>query len=302
MQLQAHQDFYCSALLTALINLQASGHCGATVVRQWSGSQSASAAAVDAPAATVQPQLAPNQSLYDAADPRLREAAQVLQRALGADSVQEEEALWTEIIERYGGLDANWVPDLVGRAWGNRGNARSRQGKLQEALSDYNRSIQLCPWGVVLEALGRFEEAIQDYRAVLAAAPNDPAAWNNLGNATAGAGRWGEAVGYYDKAAKLSPQFSFAQANRALALYQAGDDGQAIREMRSLLRKYPNFPDMRAALAAALWDSGEEAKAEGEWQRVDDPRYRDREWLRVTRRWPPRLVGGMEALLDLRGA
>ena len=43
--------------------------------------------------------------------------------------------------------------------------------------------------GVVLEALGRFEEAIQDYRAVLAAAPNDPAAWNNLGNATAGAPR-----------------------------------------------------------------------------------------------------------------
>ena len=46
---------------------------------------------------------------------------------------------------------------------------------------------------MVLEALGRFEEAIQDYRAVLAAAPNDPAAWNNLGNATAGAPRlaWG---------------------------------------------------------------------------------------------------------------
>ncbi len=44
--------------------------------------------------------------------------------------------------------------------------------------------------------------------------------------------------------------------------------------LRSLLRKYPNFPDMRAALAAALWGVGEEAKAESEWQRVDDPRYR----------------------------
>lgn len=31
--------------------------------------------------------------------------------------------------------------------------------------------------GVVLEALGRFEEAAQDYRAVLAVAPEDPAAW-----------------------------------------------------------------------------------------------------------------------------
>lgn len=40
--------------------------------------------------------------------------------------------------------------------------------------------------GVVLEAMGRFDEAVADYRAVLAAAPNDPAAWNNLGNATGG--------------------------------------------------------------------------------------------------------------------
>ena len=38
------------------------------------------------------------------------------------------------------------MPDVVGRAWGNRGNARSRQGKLQEALADYNEAIRICPW------------------------------------------------------------------------------------------------------------------------------------------------------------
>ena len=32
----------------------------------------------------------------------------------------------------------------------------------------------------------RWEEAVRDYRAVLEVAPEDPAAWNNLGNATAG--------------------------------------------------------------------------------------------------------------------
>lgn len=31
-----------------------------------------------------------------------------------------------------------------------------------------------------MEALDRFDEAIADYKAVLAAAPNDPAAYNNL--------------------------------------------------------------------------------------------------------------------------
>lgn len=43
--------------------------------------------------------------------------------------------------------------------------------------------------GVVLEAQGKWDEAVKDYRAVLAAAPNDPSAWNNLGNASAGLGK-----------------------------------------------------------------------------------------------------------------
>jgi hypothetical protein len=41
--------------------------------------------------------------------------------------VEREEAIWTQIIEKYGSMDKPWVPDVVGRAWGNRGNARSRQ-------------------------------------------------------------------------------------------------------------------------------------------------------------------------------
>jgi uncharacterized tellurite resistance protein B-like protein len=63
----------------------------------------------------IRPELAPDQSRYDASDPRLREAAQLLQQALAAGDVREEEALWTRIINEYGSLDADWVPDLVGR-------------------------------------------------------------------------------------------------------------------------------------------------------------------------------------------
>lgn len=69
----------------------------------------------------------------------------------------------------------------------------------------------------------------------------------------------------------------------------------------ALLRRYPEFPDARAALAAALWEAGLQAEAEQEWGRVNDPRYRDRSWLRGERRWPPRLAAALEALLDIRG-
>lgn len=36
----------------------------------------------------------------------------------------------------------------MGRAYGNRGNARSRQGKMEEALADFGEAISLCPWSV----------------------------------------------------------------------------------------------------------------------------------------------------------
>ena len=153
---------------------------------------------------------------------------------------------------------------------------------------------------MVLEALGRFEEAQADYRAVLAVSPDDPAAWNNLGNATAGAGDWAAAEECYGRAAALAPQFSFAFANRALAQYQLGRDAAALRELRALLRRYPEFGDVRAALAAALWGAGLQAQAEGEWARVDDARYRDLTWVKSKRRWPPRLAADLEAFLGIK--
>ena len=69
---------------------------------------------------------------------------------------------------------------------------------------------------------------------------------------------------------------------------------------RTLLRRYPDFTDPRAALAAAEWELGQIERAEGDWNRVDDPRYADRQWLRQTRRWPARLCDALEAFLDVR--
>lgn len=62
--------------------------------------------------------------------------------------MQEEERLWTELIDKYEGVDAPWRGDIVGRAYGNRGNARTRQGKMDAALIDFNRAIDICPWSV----------------------------------------------------------------------------------------------------------------------------------------------------------
>lgn len=265
---------------------------------------------IDAPAVRIRPELRPDQRQYDASDPELREAGRMIQQALNAPSVEEEESLWTEVIARFSPVVAPWRDDVVGRAYGNRGNARSRQGKFEQAIQDLNTAIDTCPWtvdpilnrGVVLEAMGRFEEAKRDYLAILEADPEDPAIWNNLGNASMGIGDFDDAVKYYDQACNLSPQFAFAAANKAIALFASGrNDREAIREMKALVRRHPfGFSDVYAALAAALWSMGDEAGAEQAWTRVDDVRYKSLQFLRENRRWPSRLIAGMSDFLKIQ--
>ena len=306
-------------------------------------------------AVSIVPGLRPDPLSYDANDPRLREAANALQLALNAESLAEEERLWTAVISRFepflknndtragnaatAAVDASepysdsapapWAPEIVSRAYGNRGNARVRAGRADEALRDLDRAIELAPWavdpvlnrGVVLENSGRLEEAARDYRAVIeATGGRDASPFNNLGNvfileatrlesapgrSEADAARarqiYREAAASFGKAVALAPSFSFAAANRAVALFAAGDDdGAALKELKRLNRRFPNFDEARAAAAGILWSSGERAEAEGEWSRVDDPRYKDVKWLRDERHWPPRLVEAAAALLEVR--
>eukprot|EP00899_Mesostigma_viride_P024606 jgi/Mesvir1/532/Mv11393-RA.1 len=251
------------------------------------------------------------QGLASIDDKDLKDAYDLFQKALQVGDLADEERIWSKIIETYGNRpDEPFLKDIVARAAGNRGNARSRQGRLAEAIEDYNLAIALAPYaadpvlnrGVALEALGRFREAVEDYESVLAVQPDDPAAWNNLGNARAGLGDWTGAMAGYQRAVFLAPEFSFAQANYALAAFQVGQSGEALRIFRQLLRRYPEFPDIRAALAVALFAEGKVGDAEDNWLRVSDTRYRDRAWVKNTRRWPPRMVQALENFLDLKAS
>ncbi|KAL3693730.1 hypothetical protein R1sor_007381 [Riccia sorocarpa] len=271
------------------------------------GAPARKASALEKPA-KIDSTTTPSSAQFDARDQRLQNAASVFRQALEAPTVEDEERLWTEVITISEDVKAEWVPDILARAYGNRGNARSRQGNLEQALLDYDRSIELAPYavdpvlnrGVALESLGRYEEACADYEAVLKAQPDDAAAWNNLGNVKAAVSKWDDALRSYSRAVQLAPKFSFAAANYALALYQVGRDNEAIRQFRNLLRRYPEFADVRAALAVSLYEQGLYGEAETNWGRLEDGRYRDREWVKTTRRWPPRLVSALEDFLDVK--
>jgi tetratricopeptide (TPR) repeat protein len=211
------------------------------------------------------------------------------------------ERYWTEIIEKF--------PANAG-AWSNRGNSRVSQNKLEAALTDYNKAVELAPnvtdpylnRGTALEGLGRWEDAIADYNHILELDPNDAMAYNNRGNAKTGLGKWQDAIADYQKATAISPNFAFARANYALALYETNQIDKSIREMRNIVRKYPQFADMRAALTAAYWVSGKQGEAESNWVAAYglDTRYKDMNWVTNIRRWPPSMVAALDKFLKLQ--
>jgi tetratricopeptide (TPR) repeat protein len=258
-----------------------------------------SAGLINVPSVMAQVQATPSIT-----ESQLQEGDALAEKALNATNAGDfatAEQYWTQLIERFPSNPA---------IWSNRGNSRVSQNKLEDAIADYNKAMELAPHatdpylnrGTALEALGRWDEAIADYNRVLELDPNDAMAYNNRGNAEAGLGKWSEAIADYQHSADLAPNFAFARANYAIALYQTGNTEEAIRNMRNLVRKYPNFADMRAALTAAYWEQGKHGEAESNWVATVglDRRYRDLNWVKNIRRWPPVMVAALEKFLNLQ--
>ncbi len=65
--------------------------------------------------AEIDPSLTPDATAYDATDERLRQAGRLIQQALNASTIEEEERMWTQIIDEFSDVDAVWRDDVVGR-------------------------------------------------------------------------------------------------------------------------------------------------------------------------------------------
>ena len=182
------------------------------------------------------------------------------------------------------------------------------------------------------EGLGDWRRALADYDDALRLAredgnPGDPFVLNSRGNVKASLGLYDAARrDYLDSAegfrrargfgrpdargsARLDGE-AFARGNAALMLAQIGEEfpgggllALAVREMQSVSRKAPQSVDAHAMLAAAYWRRGEGERAESEWQTACESisagcgAYRDLEWVRRIRRWPPAMVAMLEGFL-----
>jgi tetratricopeptide (TPR) repeat protein len=134
-----------------------------------------------------------------------------------------------------------------------------QQGRLQEAVSHYQRALQIEPdyatahneLGMALVRLGRLTEAIGHYEQALRIRPDFAEADNNLANALAWSDRLPEAVGHYERALRIKPDFAEAHNNLGVVLTRLGRRQEAIGHLEQALRIRPDYADARHNLEQA---------------------------------------------------
>jgi len=199
-------------------------------------------------------------------------AAAILGGLLGAAYVQT--GYWKDSVSL-------WTRDLAcasesSLAHNSFGIALVGQGKLTEAIQQYERALQLnpddvgvlCNLGLALATQGKPAEAIQQYERALQLKPDDFVAHNGLGVALAGQGKLAEAIQQFERALPLKPDDARVYFNLAVALANQGKLLEAIPQYERALQLKPDYADAHFYLGNALAGQGKLAEAIQHYERV----------------------------------
>jgi len=111
-----------------------------------------------------------------------------------------------------------------------------------------------------LQQAGKLDEAIKDYRLILAKYPDVAPVRSNLGAALAAAGRYEEAIVEYKRALRLQP-LPQIRLNLALAYYKAVQLTEAVRELLPLHAADPGNLQIALLLGDCYFRMGDFKKA-----------------------------------------
>jgi tetratricopeptide (TPR) repeat protein len=147
------------------------------------------------------------------------------------------------------------------RPHNNLGNALLRRGRLDAAITEYRRAVEIdrCDTEAgynladALQKRGDVDAAIAEYRKVLEINPHDSAVHNNLGNILAGRGQTDEAVTHFQMALRAMPDFTTAHYNLGNAFADRGEITEAIVQYRRTLECEPDFAGAHYNLGNALF-------------------------------------------------
>jgi protein O-mannosyl-transferase len=142
----------------------------------------------------------------------------------------------------------------------NLGTLFAEDGQLPKAVGHLEEAVRLVPdplesplWYAELmryrahynlargyEDSGRFEEAIEQYRATLKVRPDDAASHYNLARLLENAGHKQQAVEHYRQAIAAQPDFPAAHSNLGIILLTSGHVQEAIKNFEAALRGQEN--------------------------------------------------------------
>jgi tetratricopeptide (TPR) repeat protein len=189
---------------------------------------------------------------------------------LGASGVERQRQLLKAALRRWPGNLA-LLMTLGGTYWDfNRmETADERKETADERLRWFQAAVAAAPdnfaahqnLGNALKDKGKVEEAIECYHKALALAPKHPAPLNSLGNALKGKGKVDEAIEYYRKAIALDPKYAIAHNNLGIALWAKGKVDEAIAEYRKAIALDSEYAKAHNNLGTALFVKGQVEEA-----------------------------------------
>jgi tetratricopeptide (TPR) repeat protein len=146
----------------------------------------------------------------------------------------------------------------------NRGQVCARMGRVEEAVDDYTAVIALDPnWpeyyfdrGNLLRQLGRDDEALADYETVMRLSPPFHEAYYNRGDIRASRGDIDGALADFGYVLELDPDFVDAYVNRAALLLERGELDRAEADAREGLQRAPDNPHLHVVLGQVHADRG----------------------------------------------
>lgn len=189
---------------------------------------------------------------------------QVLPRD-AADLARLEEALMLHnAAKRPGDWKAHYNLALV----------RDKNGRLPEAMAEYERVLALDPklpfihekLGVVLLKLGRTDEGRRRLEEAIRLDPEFAEAHAGLGNALLQGGDAAGALASYETASRLAPNLADADNNIAVALTHLGRFEEAEEKYRAAIRKRPGFALAHENLGLVLLQRKRFADAAGAFE------------------------------------
>ena len=147
--------------------------------------------------------------------------------------------IWRSTIDLWTGLIAR-VPERVPEAYFKRGNAFREEGRIAQALADYDRTIALdgsfpqvyINRGALQGSLGRIDLALQDFTAAIALDPSVTTAYSNRALAFIALGRYPDALRDLDRVIALDPSSWTSHVSRGRLNLRRGDRDRAIADFR----------------------------------------------------------------------